>query len=91
MDGRVYLSVESVTEPDGLVTPLAVRWPDGRRWEARVVSRRPGHEGVPDRWRDVRYVVELGRRRARRTVWYDRDGRWYALAREATGTGPSSP
>lgn len=77
---RVYLRVVSETDELGEERPLAVLWPDGRRFEvaSSTVSRELG------RWelgtRVVCHEVTIRRRSrpdARRVIWWER-GRWFA-------------
>ena len=82
MDERLYLRVESETSEEGETRPLAVLWPDGRRFEvsSSAVLRSLG------RWElgtlCVCYEVTLRRGRrldARRIIWWER-GRWFTRA-----------
>lgn len=43
---KVAVGVEAYTAPDGTVTPLAITWHDGRRWEVAVeVAEKMGRAG----------------------------------------------
>lgn len=87
---RVHVGVESTTDEAGRVTPTAILWRDGRSWPVRVVGRVPQNVDPSDRWRSVRYTVEVGRGKARRTLWFDPPACWYVLSgcEEAAGTHP---
>lgn len=80
---RTYLRVVSETDEDGEMRPLAILWPDGRRFEvaSSSVLRRMG------RWELGTYIVcwevclcRGGRAPARRVIWWER-GRWFCAAR----------
>lgn len=77
---RVYLHVVSETDELGAEQPIAVLWPDGRRFDvtSSVVLKELG------RWelgtRTVCYEVTIRRNprlTARRVIWWER-GRWFA-------------
>lgn len=83
-DRRVFVDVESSCDRRGRVTPSCIVWEDGRRLPVRVVRRSPARTERPDCARGVRYTVEVGPGRARRTLWLDPPGLWHVLA----GGGP---
>ena len=75
-----YVAVVSETTADGLVTPLQVVWPDGRRFRIdRVTDRRQAHSlktgGV-----GIRYTIRVGGTETH--LWHDTDqGRWFVEAK----------
>ena len=83
---RAYLRVIADCDEQGGMRPLAVVWPDGRRFEVSSTTtlRTLG------RWNYGNLVISYeltfktrGRREVRRLIWWER-GRWFCKA--AAGT-----
>ena len=71
---RAYLGVYCYTDDQGSVTPVKIRWEDGREWDIdRVLEVRPAAArkagGV-----GIRYLVQIGHQQ-RELFWTD--GRWF--------------
>lgn len=66
MPSKIYVRVWSETDPEGKITPLALEWTDGQRFEIDKVleTRRAVPQGVDIADTSMRYTVLLyGRRR----------------------------
>jgi hypothetical protein len=75
-----YVDVVSLTTADGRVTPLEVRWEDGRRFEVdKVLDRRPARS-LKTGGTGMRYTVRVGGRTT--YLFYDDyRGAWFVEAR----------
>ncbi len=75
-----YVEVVSDTSSDGIVTPLAVIWDDGRRFAIdRVLDRRQAHS-LKCGGTGMRYTVRIG---GQSTYLFFEDPRWFVEAKEA--------
>ena len=71
---KIFVSVLSVTKPDGNIVPMKLIWEDGRSWDIDKVldvrpgvARKAGGEGI-------RYLCRIGRHE--RELWYSH-GQWF--------------
>lgn len=84
-DGRVYVRVHSVTEPDGHVMPLEITWVDGRRYPVQASTLKR----VIGRWESgnviMAWEVELFGH-ARRMLYWER-GQWFVPRRYCDKNG----
>ena len=75
-----YVTVISITSSDGRVTPLEVRWEDGRRFHIDRVSERHQAHSVNVGGTGIRYTVLVGGSQTH--LWYDSyRGRWFVEAK----------
>ncbi len=64
-----YVDVVSLTSADGLVTPLEIRWDDGRRFHIdRVTDRRQAHS-LKAGGAGMRYTIQVGGNTTH--LWFD--------------------
>lgn len=83
---KKYVDVVSLTVADGLVTPLEIRWEDGRRFRIdKVTSRRQAHS-LKTGGAGMRYTVLVGGQQT--YLWYD-DYRkaWFVEAKRVVDVG----
>jgi hypothetical protein len=69
---KYYVTVEYTEDADGIISPTAILWNDGRRWEIRKVL----HTCIAshNEFEGIRYNIKIGR--AEKYLY--RDGqRWY--------------
>lgn len=80
---KKYVDVVSLTSADGLVTPQAVIWDDGRRFAIdKVTDRRQAHS-LKVGGTGMRYTILVGGRQTH--LWYDDyRGSWFVEARPKT-------
>jgi hypothetical protein len=75
-----YVDVVSLTTADGRVTPLEVRWEDGRRFEVDKVLDRRQARSLKTGGTGTRYTVRVGGRTT--YLFYDDyRGAWFVEAR----------
>ena len=71
---KTYVSVLAEFDPSGQLTPLAVVWADGRRFDIdRVVERRRA-ASLKVGGQGIRYLVEVG---GRTTFLYYEEPAWF--------------
>lgn len=82
---RKYVGVVSLTTSDGLVSPLEIRWDDGRRFRIdRILDRRQA-QSLKTGGTGMRYTVRVGGRDTR--LFYDDYRRaWFVEAKRVTST-----
>ena len=83
---RTYLRVVSETDEEGEARPLAVLWPDGRRFRvaSSAVVRELGRWELGTRLVGWEVTFAGRHREERRLLWWER-GRWFVAARRASG------
>ena len=82
---KKYVDVVSLTTSDGLVTPLEIRWDDGRRYRIdKVTNRRQAHS-LKVGGAGMRYTIIVGGSQTH--LWYD-DYRkaWFVEAKRVADT-----
>ncbi len=88
-DGRVYVRVHSVTEPDGHTRPTRIDWSDGRSYPVCSYTLKQ----VVGRWDFGTLImcweVELVHH-ARRMLYWER-GQWFVARRDVDRNGEQAP
>ena len=80
-DGRHYVDVVTLTAADGLVTPLEIRWDDGRRFRIDGVTCRRRSHSLKRGGAGMRYTILVGPRST--YLYYDADCKaWYVEAKD---------
>ena len=78
---KEYVEVISDTSEEGVVTPLAIVWDTGVRYEIyRVLDRRQAHS-LKTGGTGMRYTVRIGGTTTH--LWYE-DPRWFVEAKVAS-------
>ena len=89
---RMYLRVVAETDEAGETRPLAVLWPDGRRFDvaSSACVRNLGRWELGTRlaaW-EISFSLK-GRREVRRILWWER-GRWFVARRSGSALAAHS-
>ena len=88
---RVPVGVESYTSPDGTLTPTAIVWRDGRRWQVEVDAAESVdayERGFAKTWRWRVRVMPSGQRK---WLWYSVDRGRHEWWVEVAGTMDGRP
>ena len=76
MKERQYIGVTVRFDADGRITPLQVRWTDGRSWQVEKVLFREGFPLAGEQRSGVRFTVEV--KGQEKLLFYNRE-RWYVF------------
>ena len=83
---KVYVDVAAEFSPEGMLTPLWIRWTDGRRYDIdrvlrseRAASRKAGGTGI-------RYTCLVCGRRVH--LFYEENFKWFVEVRESGNAAP---
>ncbi len=80
-----YVDVVSLTSADGLVTPLEIRWADGRRFRIDKVTDRRQAQSFKTGGTGMRYAIHVGGQTTH--LFYDDHKKaWFVEAKTVTDT-----
>ena len=80
---RRYVEVLTRTSAEGVVTPLEVRWEDGRRFAITSVGECMRAHSLRAGGTGIRYTVRIGKRETH-LFFDDYRGAWFVEAKVAT-------